>query len=734
MTGVWMNVDRPPINTDPFEHWLGEVGGQIPDGKAWVPHVYQFGIDDSGLDAARRFLDFLLRMFSDDLIIHPHDVANFGVNLFLHGRAELIVFFLQDSNGGTPQEGEFLERLKNNPPDNSLREMGRYVGAAISAPFADPVVVLDNSEIESLLSTVMTLINSALQRRGVETSGQHAVQIDLFKPPPPIITGIIDHAIGFANERFGVGKRQSRISNIWVQQGRDERIGRPPLHPLGVMLDKERIEDLLERLAIGDLPDETVLYREAGVVDLASPIRGARPIERSRSHGTMMLDIAAGYEPSNRVEDHPIYAVQLPAELVQRTNGYLHEPYVKTAMNWIWWRVLKTYGLDGIDRLVVNYSFGDYSGRHDGQDKLDADFEWRIRKRQVGMITVPAGNGFLSEVHARFAADQVNEENLPSDVDLMVQPDDKEATFVQVWLDHDYTDIGLQLNVTSPDGASTTARLRKPGETQDLIVGGKAVARIYYQTDLPSHPIYAGTPTPRTRLTLAIRPTASDDPTTPIAPAGLWELNLSTQPGHEITGTANLWVERGDTIEGFPPRGRQAYLDHHNHVEYLTSGRLNEVDDDDCPIKRLGTIGGNANASSTLVSAGYREINELRMAYYSAARGPGSGPQPTIAIPTELSAARPNIFAAGTFSGTNRATFGTSVAAAHAARALADIMRDKGNLAKQALYDLISTAAKPRPPAANASKDIETFEPERIGNGLVEGRFKSPRERVSQGF
>ena len=68
---------------------------------------------------------------------------------------------------------------------------------------------------------------------------------------------------------------------------------------------------------------------------------------------------------------------------------------------------------------------------------------------------------------------------------------------------------------------------------------------------------------------LAIPATADGQGRPGTAPEGLWRLRLG--PAEQgFADQVALWVERGETPEGFAPAGRQAYLEHPAHQQLTT--------------------------------------------------------------------------------------------------------------------------------------------------------------------
>ncbi|MEL7152806.1 MAG: hypothetical protein AAFN51_03205, partial [Pseudomonadota bacterium] len=321
------------------------------------------------------------------------------------------------------------------------------------------------------------------------------------------------------------------------------------------------------------------------------------------------------------------------------------------------------------------------------------------------------------------------------DLELRLQPDGKEESFLQMWIPGYCPKPGcppFDLHITPPGCGPNPAALWTDEEAYNLVSEGRTLARLYFQIDKPVH--LAADPNsiipPVWRVTLATLPTLSNLYDGPFAAPGTWRLNFRAT--HETANWDKLaiWVERGDSIQGFPLRGRQAYLDHPTYESHLPNGRWLEVDNPKCPVKRNGTLSGNSNACSPLAAGAYRHGGERRVAYYSAARSDVTGQyQPTIAVPAEYSAALPDVIAAGSCSGSVRRTVGTSVAAAVCSREIAKLVK-KGNahttaLAKGELQDL-AFAHPSRPPIDPGQPQ---FPKERVGYGLVDALFERTPER-----
>ncbi len=577
-------------------------------------------------------------------------------------------------------------------------------------------------ESASGIATVQSAPSVALQPRSL--SGGIDPDADQPEDGPLVVTAIIDHAIPFAHARFRQGHARSRLDGVWLQG----RGGASSKVVIGCQISGAEIDGFLDRIG-DDLDSDAAVYAEVANPTGALWKAGNRPLAQSYCHGGMMLDIAAGRDMQDpKSARHRILAVELPPQLVAQTNGFMHEIYVKSAMNWIWYAARQLYA-DSPHEVLLNYSFGDHSGRHDGQGLLDADFQLRLERREFAAVAVSAGNSFQADCHAELTGQEISE---GQEMFLCLQPDDKTASFVQFWLDGDYPELPFDFEVVPPSTTGYTSPpspLLQDGELQDMADPSGAIARVYVQRDLPVYALPSGmSGKARTRVTLAICPTASDYPTSRLAPAGRWRLVFTPKAGANLSEQERvmIWVERGDSLAGFPARGRQAYLDHVNHVRRLENGRWDEalsVDGD--PIKRRNTMSSNACAAGVLVASAMRGPTSGAIAAYSSA-GAGAGYSgaepsgPLVAVEIELSDARRSILAAGTGSGTVRLANGTSAATANLSRRLADAVLD-------GLVATGDSSAKPdlRSYALSLASRGAGLDPARIGAG----RISNPESR-----
>ena len=113
----------------------------------------------------------------------------------------------------------------------------------------------------------------------------------------PVVMGVIDDGIAFAQQRFrevAGGQVRSRVEYWWLQDGVYQ--GQPL--PFGRELDNAGINALLTTCTHGGIIDEDELYRRAGLTDFRLP--GHKSAAWRISHGAHVMDQACGYQQDDR--------------------------------------------------------------------------------------------------------------------------------------------------------------------------------------------------------------------------------------------------------------------------------------------------------------------------------------------------------------------------------------------------------------------------------------------------
>lgn len=487
-----------------------------------------------------------------------------------------------------------------------------------------------------------------------------------------VLTGVIDDVMGFANERFRAGPTSSRVERFWMQGmpaitgGRAAIGGEIDRAGIDALLRASRAEgDVYDRLFPGGVYVMRAAPRgEIGMVPYAG--LNARPFGFARTHGTQVLDLAAGWPMGTAPADRPILAVQLPQLATLETWGARLDLFVLLGLQRLFHWADRWPEGGSLRRapLVVNLSYGVLAGPKDGTGLIEAEIARMVAARNAEgvptAVVLPAGNGHRDRCRAELALGP----GQTGEVSLRLMPDDQSVTFVEIWLD------GLErlrLGISPPQGAPFE-RLILPDDAvydwQGNLGGGLSLtmARIYVR---PSGA--AG----RTRVTIAFLPSQNHEVPHQTVPAGAYQITLANQGVSPLGAT--IEPQRDETPPNFPLWGRQAYLD-----DALAHGWDTEVAAYDLPqpgsaLRREGTLSAfaTARAPGVFVVGGAFDRDALSgPALYSAA-GPTPGrARPDLAAVSEESRAHPGVLAAATLSGGAVPFSGTSGAAPQLTRAL----------------------------------------------------------------
>jgi hypothetical protein len=483
----------------------------------------------------------------------------------------------------------------------------------------------------------------------------------------PVVIGIIDDGIAFAQARVRVALAQSRVEYWWLQDG--PWSSKPGALSLGSELTKGQINALLTRCTHGGAVDEDELYQRAGLIDFHR--EGHNSAAWRGAHGTHVMDLACGYDISEGRVDRPIIIVQLPARTTADTSGGDLSYYADYAIKYILDRAQRIGTALGLANLpvVINFSYGKIAGPHDGTSEIERMIEDHIARAAARGVTLrvvlPAGNNYLARCHAQLTFDRPGRSH---SLRWRIQPDDQTPSYLEIWMPKRPSGKArarVQLSVTTPTGQRKSITDR-----QGALEGWDSPAGIYAQMRYAD----MAAPTSRGLFLLTLRPTADLDPRNALAPSGVWTVTLTNKtltPGQEI----HAWIQRDDSLYGHPVRGRQSYFDDPAYRRFDEGGRAIEIDDPKSPVRRAGTLNAIATGSSPVVMGGYLG-RETVAAPYSAAGPTASAAQlregPDAMSVSERSRAHGGLLAAGARSGASVAMGGTSVAAPQIARWIAD--------------------------------------------------------------
>jgi hypothetical protein len=190
--------------------------------------------------------------------------------------------------------------------------------------------------------------------------------------------------------------------------------------------------------------------------------------------------------------------------------------------------------------------------------------------------------------------------------------------------------------------------------------------------------LYAcGASSQRGLFLIAVNETISLVHNAAIAPAGTWMVtvqNTALGPNDVV----HAWVQRDDSLYGFPVRGRQSYFANGCYVRFDSEGRDNEVDDPTCVVRRASTLNAIATGADPIVMGGFSR-KEMVNCEYSSAGPVANPPRPDAVTVSEDSKVHYGVLAAGSRSGSVVAMGGTSVAVPQIARLVADDLAAGGN-------------------------------------------------------
>ena len=513
--------------------------------------------------------------------------------------------------------------------------------------------------------------------------------------PPAVVMGVIDDGIAFAHERFrkivGGGDRIAGRAIGGCRTG--PAAAAVPLHarvqpdvPYGCELYKSQTDRQSAsqfhdrrrhrrgpRLPQGPSDRLSKSARRCGCHHQSAAWRAA--------HGTHVMDLACGFDPSPPVHNRPIVCVQLPTRVTaDERPGDLNSYICKDGITHIVERAQALAPSCGVASLpvVINVSYGLTGGparRHGRSRSLHRGQDRGMQGKGLRPSRGPAFRQQLPLAHPwpgliRFGGTDGR-------CDWRVLPDDRTASVLEIWLPRVRAQPSrVTLKITSPNGASMT--LLELGTMAKLGTPAGDYAWAYWALHSPSD---------RSWFMVVVQSTAHRDPATPVAqlaPAGIWKVELTHTGGlvAALRDVVHAWIRRDDQVYGFPLRGRQSYLDHADYTRFDHAGRDEQADDPASLVRRESTINSMATGGTAIVMGGYLGKERLPAKYSAAGAVPLQMPPPpppdltprwpdAMAV-SEDSRVHAGVLAAGSYSGSVIAMGGTSVAAPQIARMVAD--------------------------------------------------------------
>lgn len=504
---------------------------------------------------------------------------------------------------------------------------------------------------------------------------------DGLDPARAVIMAVIDDTFNLVHDRFVGDGRRSRIDFAWVQDG--DHHSRSTVN-FGREYERAEIESALRQMPY----DEDQALDDLGLLDFST--YGRRGLAWQGSHGTHVMDLAAGSDPTSASAiNQRIIAVQLPELATRDTSGATLDVFVLAGLHFILDRArIISKSLKTPVPVVVNFSYAVAGGPHDGSHFIERTFHALIRQHQRlggGLVEVvlPAGNRYLARGHA-ISQRSASTLSLP----WRIQPADMTPNYLEIWLPDGARDI--EVTVTRPDGSAPQRLIPTTTGTilaRDAGGGGPdpdtVIARLSLDRNRadsrPKGTADGHNATAKAkrkqRVLLVVAPTDPAWERRTTAPAGVWHVTVTAKSLDD--GHIEAWIQRDDAPFGYRRDGRPSYFDDPAYVRFDPMGDVEQRDVGDSVVHRFGSLSGIATRRGTVVVGGY-QLRDHKAALYSAAAEPGMAAPDGLAV-TDRSRVLGGVLGAGNRSGSALALNGTSVAAPQVARWLADHLAEPGH-------------------------------------------------------
>ena len=491
------------------------------------------------------------------------------------------------------------------------------------------------------------------------------------------ILGIVDDEIGYLNKRFCIkeadGDLVSRVKGVWVQaraQISDERAS------AGHVIAAAQISDMLAQVQAGQV-SELAAYRRFMP---EGATRGLAPV----THGTHVLDLAAGFDPE-AAPDIPIFAVDMPGHTLRAPGSRRGQSYLIQGIRWLIEAVLDHIdtlnaaalaGDDGsgtveiaVPDIVLTCSIGSYAGPKDGtglyarlvaeeldrvnamrtQDALGAGYSYRATLFQS------FGNAYATNQTA-----QHSQTLRAGPLDWHLPRADRDSSLLELRVSGaDVTAIWLRLG-----GADFEIKPLKQGQYRQISKGDAPIARIYRERN------EAGG---RQLYSILVRPTDALQDGFACAPAGPLRVAVDTDGPADV-----LWqVERDDVPFGYAGEGKQSWLGDALSQSWDPQRRAYVTPDAGSAVLRMGSETAQAHTPHpSIVTVGAAMADDPvyppQPSSYSAAGSPdrriSTRMGPDVSATGDDAPGHAGVLASGTHSGSVARLAGTSVAAPQAAR------------------------------------------------------------------
>jgi len=415
---------------------------------------------------------------------------------------------------------------------------------------------------------------------------------------------------------------------------------------------------------------------------------------RRVSHGTHLLDTAAGEEPSEVTDADfkDILAVRLqqPNRQFSDTSGMWLKYSAFEALQFL---ILAANTVAGgsskhIRDLVVNLSFGNLAGPHDGSSMLEKGIDFLVAESAPELplldnvsVHIASGNQRQAQCYANKKIDPLQSQTFH----WRVLPDDATPSFLELWFDksneadEDIDLQNLQVEITPPVGVKPVDETMSTSDSEKFDVGNGECKVLTSDVVLTGEgekiPVCTYVSLPKGRIAtgdkpmvlIAITPTATTTSTLP-APAGTWKITLfNNSPDNSYKVDAR--IQRDDTTTDGVTRGRQSYFADPDYKKVDSFGYpVTPEFHQDGYVQLTDTVNGISTGEHVRTIGSYRYSGRQPVDYSGVKVGMNGNDSDNrfLHAVSEDSLMCEGVIASGTRSGSRVALNGTSVANAQA--------------------------------------------------------------------
>lgn len=510
----------------------------------------------------------------------------------------------------------------------------------------------------------------------IQKGGETAQLESLGGRKQPPIVGIIDDGFAFLNQKFQTRSKKSRIHYLWDQNSvQGSKNGR--------LFTQEDLNKMIKECYGGNASYaimEELIYRREHMVDLA----------RSVSHGTHLLDVAAGENPYGVEDSDPkeLLAVRLqkPQLRFSDTTGMWLKVRAFEALQFL------MLAADHVSQqrsqvkrdLVVNLSYGNLAGPHNGSSILEEAIDFAVKTgpelRNLSNVSVHIASG--NQRQARGRASFTLKGSQSQTLQWKVMPDDATPNFLELWFDREAELKDVRIKVTPPTGEAVyqSSQASQHFEVGDggckLLCSGSSATPVCVFVSLPADRTSSGD---RAMALIAVSPT--NNSVLDSAPPGIWQIEVINLNASNSCAV-EAWIQRDQATLGDPIKGRQSYFEDPDYTRFDSYGFPARPDLPQAGYVQLhDTVSGIATGGMTETVGAYRYSGREVADYSGLGKNSGSGntdvrstnsseDKTLLYGVSEDSIVCEGVIASGTRSGSRVALNGTSVATANATRHL----------------------------------------------------------------